>query len=184
MREVKELVREREWKVDLHAMSADLHMRPDRIAPAVAERLERLSRDYDEVVVVYGDCGTAGKLDRVLQGFGVRRPAGPHCYAMYADCGSCLHGAASPSYLLTDFMVRAWEVTVARHMGFDVRPELARNSFAGFDRVIYLCQSSDEHLREKAQRIADLVGLPLEIRDVGVGGLGDRIAEVMGEPKR
>ena len=39
---------------------------------------------YDEILCLYGDCGTGGELDRVLKEEGVRRIEGAHCYAFYA----------------------------------------------------------------------------------------------------
>ena len=39
---------------------------------------------YDEILCLYGDCGTGGELDRVLAEEGVSRIEGAHCYAFYA----------------------------------------------------------------------------------------------------
>ena len=35
------------------------------------------------ILVAYGDCGTGGDIDRLLQKEQVDRIAGPHCYEMY-----------------------------------------------------------------------------------------------------
>ena len=39
---------------------------------------------YDEILCLYGDCGTGGALDRVLEEEKVSRIAGAHCYAFFA----------------------------------------------------------------------------------------------------
>ena len=41
-------------------------MTPLEIGPAVEEKLKLLTPRYDRVIVVYGDCGTGGRLDEVL----------------------------------------------------------------------------------------------------------------------
>ena len=64
------------WDADVHGISSDLHMTPLEIAPAVEAKLEALLPDYDRVIVVYGDCGTGGRLDEVLARYPAVRPAG------------------------------------------------------------------------------------------------------------
>ena len=40
---------------------------------------------YENIYVLYGDCGTGGQLDALLkQEEGVERIAGPHCYAFFS----------------------------------------------------------------------------------------------------
>src|SRR5439155_14907066 len=73
--EVKEVADRRGWDVDVYGVSALLHLYPDRIVGAVRERLRALRPRYQRLVVVYGDCGTFGKLEAVLEEFGgVRLP--------------------------------------------------------------------------------------------------------------
>ena len=52
--------------------------------PPLAREQAALSHRYSRLVVVYGDCGTAGSLDPVLQRHGAVRLRGPHCYEMFA----------------------------------------------------------------------------------------------------
>ena len=44
--------------VRLHCLPADLHNRPERIAPRVEAELARLHGHYDPIYVAYADCGT------------------------------------------------------------------------------------------------------------------------------
>ena len=74
--------------VDVTCLSALLHNRPERIPEAVRGEDPRASRrSYARILVLYGDCGTGGELDRVLAEEGVERIGGPHCYAFYAGAG-------------------------------------------------------------------------------------------------
>ena len=73
------------WDVDIFGVDALLHNNPERITSAVKQRILTLREKYDNLIVVYGDCGTAGILDKMLDIEGVERVAGPHCYEMYGD---------------------------------------------------------------------------------------------------
>jgi hypothetical protein len=70
--------------LDVTCISAMLHNRPERIADAVRAKIREHRDQYARILVLYGDCGTGGGLDRVLAEEGVERIAGPHCYAFYA----------------------------------------------------------------------------------------------------
>ena len=70
------------FDVDLPAGQA---AQPTGADPRGGARKIRANRaDYDEILCLYGDCGTGGELDRVLAEEGVERIEGPHCYAFYA----------------------------------------------------------------------------------------------------
>src|SRR5271166_3885104 len=70
--------------IDLACLPASLHNRPERIPEAVRAKIRANRPAYDEILCLYGDCGTGGELDRVLAEEGVTRIDGPHCYAFYA----------------------------------------------------------------------------------------------------
>ncbi len=83
-REVKEIVRKREWDVDIYGLSAYLHLYPSRIVEELRAKLSELRPRYEKLVVVYGDCGTTGKLESILDEFRASRLRGPHCYEVFA----------------------------------------------------------------------------------------------------
>lgn len=181
-REVAEIVGRRGWNVDMYGIPAEYHLYPERLVEAVDEKLAGLDGRYGKIVVVFGDCGTAGALDRVLARHKAVRPVGPHCYAMFAGCRlDQLTSQVPETYFLTDYLVRRWQETVMRGMGLDRRPELKDLCFRGFRRVLYLRQVPETNLADKAREIAEFLELPLEIWDVGLGGLENRLARVMNE---
>ena len=92
-RELLALKEKHGWDADVLGISVLLHNRPDRIPDAVSTRIREARKTYDRVVVVYGDCGTGGQLDALLEREGVQRIAGPHCYEIYAAATS----SGSPS---------------------------------------------------------------------------------------
>lgn len=183
--EVRRLVEANGWRADLYGIPATHHMQPSKIVSAVDEQLERIRDRYDRVIVVYGDCGTAGALDDVLLRHRAQRPPGSHCYEIFCGCGfGSLLERDPTSYFLTDYLVRAWEDVVVREMGLDREPSLKETVFGGFTSVTYLRQSSDPDLLARAQSIADKLGLPLNVEDVGLKELEMQLGRLIEEPAR
>ena len=180
-REVIAIAHRQSWDVALHGVSAVEHMRPQRIAPLVEQKLRELIPHHERVVVVYGDCGTAGDLDVVLQRYHVPRISGPHCYEMYA--GAANHEALLAdqlgTFFLTDFLLRGFDGLMWKGLGLDRFPELRETYFAHYTRLVYLSQDPTPALLEKARQVSERLGLPLEIRHTGYGELETRLVELM-----
>ncbi len=173
---VKAIARRRGWQVDVHPLPPELHNRPELIAPAVEELAGELDGTYDQLVVAYADCGTLGALDRL----GVERLAGNHCYDVFAGDDVRQAMAEEPgTYFLTDFLARTFDRTVWRSLGLDRHPDLRDAYFKNYTRVVYLSQRPTPELRAAAAHAAQMLGLPLEERDVGEGGLERRLEELV-----
>jgi Protein of unknown function (DUF1638) len=177
--DVRRVARRNGWPVDVHPVPALLHNRPERIAGAVRAELDRLGERYAAVAVAYADCGTYGALDEVLDG--VPRLPGAHCYDLLAAPVVRAALAEEPgTYLLTDFLARTFEHTVVRELGLDRHPELRDAYFGHYRRVLWLAQRPTPATRAAAERAAERLGLPLEVREVGDAALEERLAELLG----
>jgi hypothetical protein len=168
--------------IDVRCLPAELHNRPQEIAPAVDAKLAQLAADYEHTFVAYADCGTAGALDRVLAKYGAERLPGAHCYAAYTGLGEFAALAAQEpgTFYLTDFLARSFDALVVRGLGLDRHPELLPVYFAGYRRVVYLSQHDDPELLAMARRAAARLGLAFEHRPTGYGELGSAIARLAG----
>ena len=161
----RELVRIRDlngWShVRVQCLPAALHNTPDRIPAAVEASLDRLAGAYDRVFVAYADCGTGGRLDRVLARRGVERLPGAHCYDVLAGRAviEALARQEPGSFYLTDFLVRHFDRLVVRGLGLDRHPELLERYFGNYRRVVYLAQTDDEELQRQARAHASRLGL-------------------------
>ena len=158
---------------DVTCLPAQFHNRPERIPEAVRGKIRANRAGYDEILCLYGDCGTGGELDRVLEEEGVARIAGPHCYAFYAGEANfdAMMEAEPGSFFLTDFLARHFERLVIEGLGLDRFPELRDDYFGHYRRLVYLAQTEDEALTGLAEAGAKRLGLDFERRFTGLGGL-------------
>ena len=179
--EVKDIVDRRKWDVDIYGLSALLHLYPTRIVAELRTKLEELRPRYDRLVVVYGDCGTAGRLDPILDELHAARVPGPHCYEMLAgvELFEKVSEERPGTFFLTDWLVRNFERAVVRGLGLDRYPDLKPMLFGNYEALLYLRQLPNPRLAETAEQIAIYLGLPLEINDVGLGELEHRLAELV-----
>jgi uncharacterized protein DUF1638 len=181
-REVGALVRANNWtSLELRCLPAQLHNRPERIAPAVQEIIRENRGRYQSMFVVYGDCGTGGQLDAVLRAEGVERLPGAHCYEFLASAAvfAQLSEAEPGTFYLTDFLLRHFERLVVRPLGLDRHPQLAHEYFRNYKRLVYLAQVARPGALEQARRIADSFGFSFEYRHTGYGELGARLATLV-----
>jgi hypothetical protein len=172
-RETGELVRMNGWRADVHGISARLHLEPLKIGPAVDAKLAELTQRYERVIVVYGDCGTGGRLDDVIARYPAARPAGVHCYQWFAGHDWPRISEDISLYFLTDWLVRSWETAVIKGLGLDRYPWLRETYFEHITKVVFLRQDpdADGSLERRAREIAAYLQAPLEIRGTGLGPL-------------
>ena len=55
------------------------------------------------------------------------------------------------TFFLTDFLVKTFEKLVIRELGLDAHPELKNEYFKNYNRLVYLAQTEDSEMREKAE---------------------------------
>lgn len=179
-RELLALIDRHGWDADVLALPSLLHNTPRRIPEAVLARIREARQAYEKVYVVYGDCGTGGMLDKMLQREGVQRIAGPHCYEMYADGNfESIMAEAPGTFFLTDYLVGSFDHLILEDLGLLEHPQLRDEYFKNYTRVVYLAQRDDPKLLERAAWAAASIGLPLEVRQASYGKLESRLKELI-----
>lgn len=160
--------------IDLTCLPAKLHLYPDQIVTHVEAAVTKHRAVYDQIYVVYADCGTGGQLQQSCAELGVEMVPGPHCYAFfegtdrfnaYAEAGEIT------AFYLTDFLVKQFDAFVWRPMGLDKNPELRDMIFGNYTTLIYQSQTEDPDLLEKARACAARMGLDFQHRHTGYGEL-------------
>jgi len=173
-REILALIDRHGWThLELTCLPASLHNRPSLIPGRLREAIAAARGRYRDILVAYGDCGTAGGIDAVLDEFGIERFAGPHCYAAFAGLGDfdALMDEEPGSFFLTDYLVRHFDTLIIRGLGLDRHPQLQPAYFGNYKRLIYLAQTDDEALTDAARVAAERLGLTFECRRTGYGNL-------------
>src|SRR6185437_2429563 len=171
------------WEDDVHGITSDLHMTPLEIGPAVEEKIQKLLPDYDRVIVVYGDCGTGGRLDTVLERYPAVRPAGVHCFQWYAGDLFKRFDEDYGIYFLTDWLVTNWDRAVIKGLGLDRFPWMKETYFGNLTRVLFVRQHPDPAREAKAREIAAYMEKPLEIHDLGIEPLDALLTPLIEETK-
>lgn len=180
-REILDLKAANGWThLDLTCLPAKYHLYPEKITDAVRAAVARHRDSYDEIFVVYADCGTGGTLQAACDELGVQMIAGPHCYSFFEgnDRFSEIAEDEFTAFYLTDFLVRQFDAFVWRAMGLDRHPQLRDIYFAHYEKLIYLAQTEDSALDAKAREAAERLGLRYERRTTGYGDLPGVLAQL------
>jgi hypothetical protein len=159
--------------IDVACLPAQLHNHPQRIPEAMRTKIRANREAYDEILCLYGDCGTGGELDRVLAEEGVSRIEGAHCYAFYAgdETFAALAEEELGTFYLTDFLARHFDALVIRGLGLDRFPELRDDYFGNYRRLVHLAQFDDPDLEAKARAAAERLCVAYERRFTGLDGI-------------
>ncbi|MEY8843249.1 DUF1638 domain-containing protein, partial [Cribrihabitans sp. XS_ASV171] len=134
---------------------------------------------YEAVHVVYADCGTGGLLEQTCARLGVEMVRGPHCYSFFEgnDLFASRAEDETTAFYLTDFLARQFDAFVWKPLGLDRHPQLREMYFGNYEKLVYLAQTDDPALTERARDCAERLGLVFERRATGYGDLETTLAD-------
>ncbi len=178
-REILDLKVANGWDhLDLTCLPAILHNTPDRITAAVEDAVVRHRDAYDQVFVVYADCGTGGLLQAACARLGVGMVEGPHCYSFFEGNAAFAARDEMTAFYLTDFLVRQFDAFVWKPLGLDRHPQLRDMYFGNYTKLVYQAQTDDPDLDVRARDCAARLGLDYERRFTGYGDLKPALASL------
>ncbi len=182
---VHEIAERNHWDLHVEPVNPLLHNRPEGIAPEVEKLVFSLRDTHEKVAIAYADCGTYGELDKVCDKYKVQRLSGDHCYDVFATAERMrTEFEKEPgTYVFTDYLVKSFRRSVLQEMGLEKYPELRDDYFHSYKRVIWLAQHQTAELLAAATDAADLLGLPLEIIQVGDRYLEEQLVALIEESK-
>ncbi len=160
--------------LELTCLPAEFHFYPDRIAPAMDSAIVKAKNEgYRHIFIGYADCGTGGLLDNICKKHGVERIDGPHCFAFYQglDAYAKVADDDMTSFYMTDFLCRQFDAFFMKPLGLDRHPELIRDYFGNYEKLVYLAQTNDPELDKVAENAARMLGLAYEKRFTSYGDL-------------
>lgn len=181
VREMIAIAKRQAWDFELTAVPAQLHNRPERIAPAVAARLDEWTAKFDLILVGYADCGTGGALDGALEKYAnVVRIPGPHCYEFYGGQAFTQHSEqVLGTFYVTDFLARHFDGLVWKGLGLDRHPGLRDIYFSNYTHLLYLQQSPDQDESERAEAAAKKLSVDYIHLETGLDVLEQRLVAIV-----
>lgn len=174
--ELAELHR-RHWpQLTLRLLESTLHTKPDALAgqllPLVEEELGRGRR----VVVIYGDCAPA--LAALEGRTGVVRTRGNNCYGLLLGREEYRGLSREGAFFLLPEWTRRWREIFEEKLGLS--PDTARVMMREMhQKLVYLDTGVDAVPAHDLQECAHYLGLPCEIRPVGLDLLRDAIRDAL-----
>ena len=167
--------------VEVSCLPASWHNSPEKITPAIKKKIRTAKAKFARIFVLYGDCGTGGELDKLIEEEGVTRIPGPHCYEFFMGREEFeeVHADEPGCFYLTDYLARHFDRVVLKGLGLDRFPELLFEYFKNYKKLIYIAQTDDSGLELKARQAADRLGLQYERRIRGYGELGKFMASTV-----
>lgn len=169
--EIQHLKELNEWHhLDVQCLDAYLHNTPEQIPGRLAEKLRLAEGEYDRIFIAYADCGTAGEIDKLIEGKPqISRLPGAHCFAALTglDHYDQWMQHTPGTFWLTDFLVRHFDSMVVRSLGLDQQPELKSIYFGNYTTLVYVAQTDDDALLLQAKKAADF--LELEFQHIPTG---------------
>lgn len=160
--------------VHVECLPAIWHNHPEKIAPALRERVTALRETgVQRIFIGYGECGTRGEIDRLCRDEGLERLPGPHCYAFYTGVERFAREAEDEftAFYLTDMLARQFHAFVVAPLKLDRHPELIPMMFGNYEKLVFLAQTDDPDLTAEASAAAAFLGLSFERRFTGLGDL-------------
>ncbi|MCQ3806998.1 MAG: DUF1638 domain-containing protein [Acidimicrobiaceae bacterium] len=171
--------------VTLECLPASLHNRPERIGEAVRQRLHRCKGRYERVLLGYADCGTRGELVEICHEFResgteIEMMPGAHCYQFFAgqERFAAMNDNDPTAFYLTDYLVKHFERIIMGGLGIAAHPELRDMYFGNYTKLVYLAQTDDPLLDQKALAAADRIGLAFERLSTGYGELESQVFDL------
>lgn len=186
-REILAVISANGWDhIEITCLPAIWHNTPARIPERLRSKIRENRDRFEHIFVAYGDCGTGGRIDQVLLEEGVERIEGPHCYSFYATQAifDALAREEPGTFYLSDYLLRNFERLIVKGLGLDRHPDMLGMVFGRYRRLVYLAQTDDEDLAQRARRAAERLGLAYERRLTGYGQLETFVSAAAARPCR
>ncbi len=175
--EIIALKKNNSWDhLDLQCLPAIFHNHPERIVPGIEAAVAKHRDEYDNIFVVYADCGTGGQLFEKCEELGIEMVEGPHCYSFFEGNDAFENRDEMTAFYLTDFLVRQFDAFVWEPLGLGRHPALRDMYFGNYTKLVYQAQIDDPVLTAKAEKCAERLGLAFERRFTGYGDLETALA--------
>ena len=179
--EVFALIKMNQWThLAVTCLPAHYHHRPSLIPDALRKKIQHYREKYAAIYVMYGDCGTGGMIDKVVEEERVSRIEGPHCFSFFAGNRDFEKWSEDDitTFYLTDFFCQYFDTFVWEALGLDRREDMAEFVFGNYKKIVFIAQTVNPELQTKAREIAQRLGLDYEYRFTGYGDMATSLSSL------
>jgi len=173
-KEITTLIDINQWShLRVQCVPAKIHNTPEQIPDAVRTLIHKARDKYTHIYIAFADCGTGGLLDTVIREENVERLPGAHCYEFFAgsEAFSEMSNDELGTFYLTDFLALHFDRIIIEELGIAKHPELRDMYFGNYKKLIYLAQTDNPELIQRAQDAASKLNLEYEYRRTDYGDL-------------
>lgn len=178
-REVRHICKNAPFPEQLFFVEPLLHLYPSKLQETLAEKLQTLQQQYEQILVVYGQC--LPDMDRFLADYNAQRVSGAHCLEMI---GGDRFWEISKSCPGTYFLIPSWIISFPRAIVEGLRleqePRMKEIMFRHYKKVVYFDTLLYGDMDKRVGEIAQWLDLPLEIERVGTDVLHSRMVGALG----
>ncbi|MDG1153852.1 MAG: DUF1638 domain-containing protein [Alphaproteobacteria bacterium] len=159
--------------MDIQCLPAILHNRPEKIPRLLENKIIENQGQYKTIMIGYADCGSAGQIQQICSKYNVSLITGSHCYEFFSgtDNFNKIQNQELGTFYLTDYLVRHFDSLIIKAYKLDKIPEMKNMLFNHYKKVVYIAQTDNNYLNEKAKSCADFLELSYERVITGYGEL-------------
>lgn len=155
-----------------------LHLRPQRLKNRLLKEIVAAQKNNELVICLYGDCFPG--IDDFCQQYRVMKVPGHFCYEMIlgSERFRRLIEEIAGTYFVEKDLILNFEEYCVRPL--ELRDEeMRRYCFQRYRRLLYVRQASDPDLVPQAGKIAEFLGLSLDISDADYSYLEKTLTELL-----
>lgn len=179
-REVRHICDNGSLAEQLYFVEPLLHLYPAKLREALSEQLGSLQEQYEQTLVVYGQC--LPDMEEYLAGYNARRIDGAHCLEMIGGNRFWEITRECPG---TYFLIPSWTISfpqaIVKGLQLDKEPRMKNIMFRHYQKVVYFDTLLYGDIDARVREIAEWLELPLEIERLGVDVLRSRMTEAIGQ---
>lgn len=160
-KEIRFLIAKNHWAIATDFLPSSLHINFKQLEYALQKGLARHANEA--TFVFYGACHP--RMDTILEQTGTLRTSGQNCVAMLLGEDEFNRELMNGAFFLLDDWVQHWDDVIAKTFG--TKLDIIRDIFHDQHRYLLALRTpcSDDY-RQDAQRISEMLDLPLQWRDV------------------
>jgi hypothetical protein len=157
-------------------LPARLHLRPEELKKHLQREVSRAQAKGERIILLYGDCFP--DIDDFCKRHSIIKVPGSYCYEMLlgSERFKQLIDETTGTYFLEEELIINFEDFC---MGpLDLKDEeMRRQCFEHYKKLLYIRQPSDNDLTPRANELAQLLGLSLEIQDADYSQIEKTLTE-------